>query len=61
LFHIDQVNGTLSVRSNAHLDYEKRSKYHLKVKVQDKGPNPVALYGEVHVNLIDVNDNAPQG
>ena len=61
LFTIDSVNGTLSVRSNAQLDYEKRSKYNLKVKVQDKGANSVPLYGEVDVNLIDVNDNLPQG
>jgi len=61
LFHIDELNGTLTIRSNATVDYEKKSNYNLKVKVQDKGANPVPVYTDVYIDVIDQNDNAPQG
>ena len=57
LFKINESNGIISLRNT--LDYEKRKKYLLKVKVQDLGPNSVPIYTDVLINVIDVNDNKP--
>jgi hypothetical protein len=56
-FKINESNGIISLHNT--LDYEKRKKYLLKVKVQDLGPNSVPIYTDVLINVIDVNDNKP--
>lgn len=57
LFMINESSGLIGLRKS--LDHEKSKKYSLKVKVQDKGANPVPIYTDVTVNVKDTNDNPP--
>ena len=59
LFSIDQLTGVLKIKRSPQLDFETRRDYLIKVKAQDKGPNAVAAYAEIRVNVLDKNDNAP--
>ena len=56
-FYINESNGVIGLRQP--LDYEKKKKYALKIKVEDKGPNSVPIYTDVLVNVLDLNDNPP--
>ncbi|CAF0717996.1 unnamed protein product [Brachionus calyciflorus] len=56
-FFINQSSGIIGLVKE--LDFEKVKKYILKVKVNDQGPNPVPIYTNVYINVIDINDNAP--
>jgi hypothetical protein len=59
LFKIDSESGVLSLRKP--LDYEKTKKYTLKVKCQDNGAtNSVPIYIDIYINVLDMNDHAPQ-
>ncbi|KAF6737708.1 Protocadherin-12 [Oryzias melastigma] len=58
LFHVDSQTGDLTVQ--AHLDYEVQSSYEVIVQAVDHGPNAIPTHCKVHVELIDVNDNAPR-
>lgn len=58
LFGIDPQSGyiyTLRV-----LDYEEAQSYHLVVSAKDNGPDSRPTYANVIINVLDVNDNAPQ-
>lgn len=57
-FRIDQTSGIISVISS--LDYEEQENFVIKVKAVDLSPdNPKDSYTEVHLSLIDINDNPP--
>ena len=59
LFAIDETSGMLGLLKP--LDYETTNQFTLKVKAQDRGAtNSVPVYIDVHVQVVDVNDNAPQ-
>lgn len=60
LFRIDQATGWIQV-DQRRVDYEHQSQFVLKVKVTDHGSNPVPAYTDVHVQVLDLNDNAPSG
>lgn len=58
-FRIDRVSGVISVASR--LDYEQKSNYVIQVKAVDGSiEHPKESYTEVHLSLIDINDNAPK-
>lgn len=59
LFRMNTTSGWIQVHQWK-LDYEKKSAYTLKVKVNDLGSNPVAIYTDVNIKIIDLNDNAPK-
>lgn len=44
----------------ASLDYEKTKRYMLTVRAQDQGIPPKASFTTVYLNVLDVNDNAPE-
>ncbi|XP_074816875.1 protocadherin alpha-C2-like isoform X2 [Natator depressus] len=58
LFSIDPVSG--EVRVNGTLDYEEASSYEIYVQATDRGPVSMAGHCKVLVNIVDVNDNAPE-
>lgn len=58
LFSIDPVSG--EVRINGTLDYEEASSYEIYVQATDRGSVPMAGHCKVLVNIVDVNDNAPE-
>ena len=58
LFGIVAKTGDIYIKKL--LDYEVESKYHLSVKAEDKGQNSLSAHAKITVNVLDVNDNAPQ-
>ncbi|XP_051869349.1 protocadherin beta-15-like isoform X2 [Pristis pectinata] len=58
LFDLNSKTGEIKVKGN--LDYELNSAFEINVQAMDKGSAPVPAYCRVHVDIIDVNDNAPE-
>ncbi|XP_006866237.1 PREDICTED: protocadherin alpha-C2-like isoform X3 [Chrysochloris asiatica] len=58
LFTLDENNG--EVRVNGILDYEENKFYEIEVQGTDKGNPPMAGHCIVLVEILDVNDNAPE-
>ncbi|CAH7007546.1 Pcdhac2 [Phodopus roborovskii] len=58
LFSIDATTG--EVRVSGTLDYEESSSYQIYVQATDRGPVPMAGHCKVLVDILDVNDNAPE-
>ncbi|KAJ8405248.1 hypothetical protein AAFF_G00322390 [Aldrovandia affinis] len=58
LFSVDSYTGEIRVKGV--VDYEKASVYELYVQAKDKGPSAVAVHCKVLVDILDVNDNAPE-
>ncbi|XP_049642808.1 protocadherin alpha-C2 isoform X2 [Suncus etruscus] len=58
LFSIDASTG--EVRVSGALDYEEASAYQIYVQATDRGPVPMVGHCKVLVDIVDVNDNAPE-
>lgn len=58
LFSVDSHSGEIRVKGI--VDYEKASVYELYVQAKDKGPSAVAVHCKVLLDILDVNDNAPE-
>ncbi|XP_048459399.1 protocadherin gamma-A11-like isoform X13 [Rhincodon typus] len=58
LFGLDSKTG--EIRTKANLDYEDINVFEFIVQAKDKGPNANPTYCHVVLNIIDVNDNAPE-
>ncbi|XP_045685029.1 protocadherin alpha-C2 isoform X7 [Phyllostomus hastatus] len=58
LFSIDASTG--EVRVSGALDYEEASSYQIYVQATDRGPVPMVGHCKVLVDIVDVNDNAPE-
>ncbi|XP_056585645.1 protocadherin-8-like isoform X1 [Triplophysa dalaica] len=57
-FAIDFFTGAVTLRSP--VDYETRRSYELNVQAYDLGVNSVPSTSKVTVEIVDVNDNAPE-
>ncbi|XP_050928273.1 protocadherin alpha-8 isoform X23 [Lates calcarifer] len=57
-FIVIPESGEMVVR--AHLDYEENNAYELRVRATDQGASPRSGYSKVLVEVVDVNDNAPE-
>ncbi|XP_061542529.1 protocadherin gamma-C5-like [Phycodurus eques] len=58
LFHIDPVSGDILLKNN--LDHEQQSSYRLDISAKDKGLPKMEGHCSVQVDVLDVNDNAPE-
>ncbi|XP_071331225.1 protocadherin-8 [Trachinotus anak] len=58
LFHVDPYSGDVTLK--ALVDFEKRRTYELNVEASDLGANSVPSSCKVVVDVVDVNDNAPE-
>uniref|UniRef100_A0A3Q3M1K8 Protocadherin-8 n=1 Tax=Mastacembelus armatus TaxID=205130 RepID=A0A3Q3M1K8_9TELE len=58
LFHIDPYTGDVTLR--ALVDFEKRRSYELHIRASDLGSNSVPSSCKVVIDVVDVNDNAPE-
>uniref|UniRef100_A0AAR2KTK7 Cadherin domain-containing protein n=1 Tax=Pygocentrus nattereri TaxID=42514 RepID=A0AAR2KTK7_PYGNA len=56
-FSIDSITGDISVVGE--LDYESTSAYEIRVEARDGGSTPLASHCKVLIEVVDVNDNAP--
>nr|XP_024102481.2 protocadherin alpha-5 isoform X7 [Pongo abelii] len=57
-FHMDPISGAITVIG--HMDFEESRAHKLPVEAVDKGFPPLAGHCTVLVEVVDVNDNAPQ-
>ena len=58
IFNIDRYTGIISVKNK--LDYEKKMIHHLSVEAKDSREHPKTAYATVSVQVLDVNDAAPE-
>ncbi|XP_068181895.1 protocadherin gamma-C5-like isoform X1 [Antennarius striatus] len=58
LFSVDSKSGELRVKGD--VDYEKAAAYHITVQARDGGSPALEGSCNVIVDIIDVNDNAPE-
>ncbi|CAN2390138.1 homophilic cell adhesion via plasma membrane adhesion molecules [Pristimantis euphronides] len=57
-FHIESETGIIRVAGE--IDYEKRNVYEIQVAAIDKGQSAMTGHCKILVNIIDMNDNAPE-
>ncbi|XP_047411604.1 LOW QUALITY PROTEIN: protocadherin alpha-3-like [Sciurus carolinensis] len=57
-FHLDQVNGYISVKGK--IDYEETKSYEIQIEAMDKGNPPMTDHCTVLVEIVDTNDNVPE-
>ncbi|KAM8847883.1 protocadherin alpha-5-like [Synchiropus picturatus] len=58
LFDIDPNTGEIKVKAD--IDFEESITYEIDIKASDKGPVPLTADKSVIINVVDVNDNAPE-
>lgn len=58
MFKIDPKTGVITV--NGILDHEELHIHEIDVQAKDLGPNSIPAHCKVIVNVIDINDNAPE-
>ncbi|XP_061548295.1 protocadherin-8 [Phycodurus eques] len=58
VFHVDPHTGDVTLR--ARVDFERRRSYELRVKASDLGADPASSSCKVSIEVVDVNDNAPE-
>ncbi|XP_028975077.2 protocadherin alpha-8 isoform X20 [Esox lucius] len=58
MFAIDSQTGEITVKGK--LDYEEKAAYEIRVQATDQGHSPRSGYSKVLVEVVDVNDNAPE-
>ena len=57
-FDLDESTGVIKLKSP--LDYENEKSYVFTVEARDGGVGSLPSYATVEINVIDVNDNAPE-
>ncbi|KAM4621832.1 protocadherin alpha-6-like [Polymixia lowei] len=57
-FALNIESGEITVKGN--IDYEENQAYEIRVQARDKGTPPRSAHGKVLVEVIDLNDNAPE-
>ncbi|XP_016041850.1 protocadherin gamma-C3 isoform X4 [Erinaceus europaeus] len=58
LFSLDLVTGVLTIKGP--LDFEDTKLHEIYIQAKDKGANPEGAHCKVLVEVVDVNDNAPE-
>ncbi|XP_045575341.1 protocadherin alpha-8-like [Salmo salar] len=58
IFEIDPNSGVITVKSN--IDFEERKAFEIRVEASDRGQPPMAAHCKVLVEVVDLNDNAPE-
>ncbi|XP_035983155.1 protocadherin alpha-8 isoform X6 [Fundulus heteroclitus] len=58
MFFIDNNSGELTVKGS--IDFEENQAFEIRVQARDKGTPPRSAHSKVLVQVVDVNDNAPE-
>lgn len=58
VFQIDLISGEVTLKDT--VDYEKKKSYELHIQASDLGTNSVSSTCRAVVDIVDVNDNAPE-
>lgn len=57
-FSINTNTGEITIKGE--IDYEESQAFEIRVQVRDKGTPPRLAHGKVLIEVIDINDNAPE-
>ncbi|XP_035288660.1 protocadherin alpha-8-like isoform X23 [Anguilla anguilla] len=57
-FSIDPGTGEITVKGE--IDFEETAFYEIRVEAQDRGQSPMMTHCKLLVEVVDVNDNAPE-
>ncbi|XP_031645850.1 protocadherin alpha-3-like isoform X2 [Oncorhynchus kisutch] len=57
-FHIDSKTGTITVKGT--VDFEESPAFEIHAQASDRGQPPMAAHCKVLVEVVDLNDNAPE-
>uniref|UniRef100_A0A8D3DVP0 Cadherin domain-containing protein n=1 Tax=Scophthalmus maximus TaxID=52904 RepID=A0A8D3DVP0_SCOMX len=58
IFDLNSESGEMTVKGT--LDYEETSAYEVRVQAVDQGTSPRSAHAKLLIEIIDVNDNAPE-
>uniref|UniRef100_A0A8D3CBP7 Cadherin domain-containing protein n=1 Tax=Scophthalmus maximus TaxID=52904 RepID=A0A8D3CBP7_SCOMX len=58
IFDLNSESGEITVKGT--LNYEETSAYEVRVQAVDQGPVPRSAHAKLLIEIIDVNDNAPE-
>uniref|UniRef100_A0A3B4WC05 Cadherin domain-containing protein n=1 Tax=Seriola lalandi dorsalis TaxID=1841481 RepID=A0A3B4WC05_SERLL len=58
IFDLNSETGEITVKGT--LDYEETPAYEVRVQAMDQGPVPRSAHAKLLIEIIDVNDNAPE-
>ncbi|XP_028272662.1 protocadherin alpha-2-like [Parambassis ranga] len=58
IFDLNSETGEITVRGR--LDYEETPAYEVRVQAMDQGASPRSAHAKLLIEIIDVNDNAPE-
>ncbi|KAL0985561.1 hypothetical protein UPYG_G00158620 [Umbra pygmaea] len=58
IFNIDRISGAVTLKTL--VDYEKKRSYELNIEASDLGTNSIPSTCKIVVDIVDVNDNAPE-
>ncbi|XP_073343353.1 protocadherin alpha-2-like [Pagrus major] len=58
IFHLNPETGEITVKGT--LDYEETPAYEVRVQAMDQGTSPRSAQAKLLIEIIDVNDNAPE-
>uniref|UniRef100_A0A3P8T6K2 Protocadherin 2 alpha b 9 n=1 Tax=Amphiprion percula TaxID=161767 RepID=A0A3P8T6K2_AMPPE len=58
VFDLNSETGEITVKGR--LDYEETPAYEVRVQAMDQGPFPRSAHAKLLIEIIDVNDNAPE-
>uniref|UniRef100_A0A3P8T7C1 Cadherin domain-containing protein n=1 Tax=Amphiprion percula TaxID=161767 RepID=A0A3P8T7C1_AMPPE len=58
IFDLNSVTGEINVKGR--LDYEETPAYEVRVQAVDQGASPRSAHAKLLIEIIDVNDNAPE-
>ncbi|KAM4732127.1 protocadherin alpha-3-like isoform 6-T6 [Anableps anableps] len=58
VFDLNSETGTITLKSS--VDFEKTPAYELRVQAKDRGVSPRSAHTKLLIEVIDVNDNAPE-
>ncbi|KAM8910614.1 protocadherin alpha-8-like isoform 20-T20 [Spinachia spinachia] len=58
IFEIESETGAIQIKGN--LDFEEKKAFEIRVEASDKGQPPMSAHCKVLVEVVDVNDNAPE-
>ncbi|XP_038157747.1 protocadherin alpha-9-like isoform X10 [Cyprinodon tularosa] len=58
LFEIDEKTGTIKIKRN--IDFEENTAFEIRVQASDKAASPLTSHAKLLIEVLDVNDNAPE-
>ncbi|XP_074530021.1 protocadherin alpha-8-like isoform X7 [Halichoeres trimaculatus] len=58
IFEIESQTGVIKVKGK--IDFEEKKAFEIRVEASDKGQPPMSAHCKVLVEVLDVNDNAPE-